>query len=203
MDSIYPRLWLVLYRQINYGNHSCMSTLTDMRSKFCKSIYIAVATIAFNTPASATDPSLTEQDLIYNNEEMLNFSIETYVMTYAPHLLPYAESISHWSGYSSISPKILLALMEHQSSIISIESSEGLSQPFKSLSDKFGFSEQTKDVSNQLAELHYARKNHVDEPLTVIKLLSSKGSTQVSSMSKLLESFSLVYYRLFPKETIP
>jgi LasA protease len=180
-----------------------MSALTDMRAKFKKCIFFAVATVVFSTPASATGPTLIEQDLIYKSEEMLNFSIEIYAMTYAPHLVPYVESISHWSGYSSISPKILLALMEYQSSIISIESSEGLSRPFNTLSDKFGFSEQTKDVSNQLAVLHYARNNHVDEPLSVIKLLSSKGSTQVSSMSKLLESLSRVYYRLFPMESIP
>jgi LasA protease len=72
----------------------------------------------------ADGPALKEQDLIYNNEQILNFSIEDYLITYVPHLSPYAEAISHWAGFSSISPKILTILMEQQSSVYQLFSYE-------------------------------------------------------------------------------
>jgi LasA protease len=144
---------------------------------------------------------LTESDLIYTNEQMLNFNIEEYLRTYAPHLLPYAESISHWAGFSSISPKVLLALMEYQSSIISFESSAGMSRPFATLSETVGFNEQLKDVSNQLAELHYKKSSSVNRPISVVRLLSDKKpshSALKNNASELSKIFSRIYYRLFP-----
>jgi LasA protease len=151
----------------------------------------------------ASGPVLTEQDLIYTNDQMLDFSIEGYLTTHAPHLLPHAESISHWAGFSSISPKILFALMEHQSSIISTESSEGLSRPFGALSDKVGFNKQLKEITEQLAELHYEQRDYSNRSLSVVKLLSSKYSSQSgmsSNASELTESFFRTYYRLFPRD---
>jgi LasA protease len=155
--------------------------------------------------AQASGPvGLTERDLIYTNDQMLDFSIENYLMTYAPHIKSYAESISHWAGFSSISPKILIALMEHQSSIISIGSRDAVSRPFGSLSDKAGFNEQVKDISNQLAELHYEHNNNSNQPFSVVKLLASKCSspqnTLTCNMSDLGDSFSRAYYRLFPPD---
>jgi len=167
-------------------------------------ILVAVVVGIFCSNLQASDPALTEQDLIYSNEQMLDFSVEAYLTTFAPHLISHAEIISHWAGFSSISPKILIALMEYQSSIISIESSEGLSRPFGELSDKTGFNEQLKDISNQLAELHYARSNDSNEPFSVTKLLSANSSFQSTSgrtLSELNTSFSSTYYQLFPDAT--
>jgi LasA protease len=165
---------------------------------------VLVGMMCLNIQASG--PALTEQDLIYTNDQMLNFSIEGYLTTHAPYLLPHAESISHWAGFSSISPKILLALMEHQSSIISAESSEGLSRPFGVLSDEVGFNKQLKDVTEQLAELHYEQSDHSNRPFSVVKLLSLKHSSQSGlsgSDSELSESFLRSYYRLFPHDPDP
>jgi LasA protease len=167
-------------------------------------ILFAVVIGALCTSVQASGPVLTEQDLIYTNDQMLNFCIEDYLRIYAPHLLPNAESISHWAGFSSISPKILLTLMEHQSSIISIKSNEGMSCPFGALSDKVGFNEQLRDITNKLAELHYERSNHSDHHFSVLELLSSKYSNQPvlsSSINKLNESISRIYYRLFLAES--
>lgn len=166
-----------------------------------RGIHLAVVIGALCADAQGSGQVLTERDLIYTNDQMLNFSIEDYLQTNAPHLLPHAESISHWAGFSSISPKIVLALMEHESSIISIESNEGMSRPFGVLSNKVGFNEQLKDITNQLAELHYEQKNQSDYPFSVVQLLSSKCSSQSvlsSCVSESRDSISRAYYRLFP-----
>jgi LasA protease len=164
-----------------------------------KSILLAVVTGVLCSTIRASDLTLKEQDLIYNNKQMLNFSIEDYLMTHAPHLTPYAEHISHWAGFSSISPKILIALMEYQSSIISIESSEGIARPFGTLSEKIGFNEQLKDISNELATLHYAQNKNANPAFSVVKLLSLKNTHQTtdSSTKELSEKFSTIYSRLF------
>jgi LasA protease len=169
-----------------------------------KNILIAVATGLMCSPLVASHPILTEQDLIYNNEQMLHFSIEGYLMTHAPHLALHAESISHWAGFTTISPKILIALMEYQSSIISIESSEGMSRPFGTLSDKVGFNEQLKEISNKLATLHYEQSRNSNHLFSVEKLLSDRNlhqSASNSSMSELGKKFSQTYFRLFPSNS--
>jgi LasA protease len=169
-----------------------------------KNILLAVAASVLCSPAKANGPILTEQDLIYNNEQMLNFSVENYLMTHAPHLIPYAESISHWAGFTSISPKILIALIEYQSSLISIENSEDISRPFGSLSDKVGFNEQLKEISNKLAALHYEQGTNSNHTFSVVKLLTATHSYQSassSSMSELSKKFSQTYYRLFPSNS--
>ena len=83
--------------------------------------FLLCVLLSFNlsiiTAASERDPALNNS-LIYSYDEMFNFDIEAYLANQAPHLLPYSEVISHWSGYSSISPKVLLALIEQQSSLL-------------------------------------------------------------------------------------
>ncbi len=61
---------------------------------------------------------VTRRRLIYSYDEMFQFDLEAYLAVQAPHLLPYAEVISHWSGYSSISPKVMLTLLEQQSGLL-------------------------------------------------------------------------------------
>jgi LasA protease len=162
---------------------------------------IAFALAASCTKTIASEPLLTEKELIYTNEQMLGFSIEDYLRTYAPHLLTHAETISHWAGFSSISPKVLIALMEHQTSIISRESSDGALRPFGSLSDKIGFNEQIQDIANLLADLHYNQKTNPNQLSSVVRILSTNLSPDTDSSVDLLElnrEFSRTYYRLFP-----
>ncbi|WP_027708517.1 hypothetical protein [Zooshikella ganghwensis] len=99
----------------------------------------------------------SEAQLLYSHTEMFNFDIEGYLKQNAPHLIDYAETISHWSGYSSISPKVLIALMETQTRIISQKtlSSEQLNNPMGILSQEENFSNQVKDVAIKLAKIHY------------------------------------------------
>ena len=55
--------------------------------------------------------------MVYSHEEMFGFDIQKYLSTRAPRLVRQSESISHWAGYSGISPKVLIALMEQESGI--------------------------------------------------------------------------------------
>lgn len=98
--------------------------------------------------------------LIYSYDEMFNFDIEAYLASQAPHLLPYAEHISHWAGYSSISPKVLITLIEQHSGVVSDAAADEarIQRPFAALSDKLGFGAQLQDVAHQLAERIYRGK---------------------------------------------
>lgn len=103
-----------------------------------------------------------QHSLIYSYDEMFNFDIEAYLASQAPHLLPYAEVISHWSGYSSISPKVLLTLIELQSGLLTQQqqSAAALEKPFGTLSKEKGFAAQFKDVADQLANKVYGPPTH-------------------------------------------
>ena len=46
-------------------------------------------------------------------------SCTKYLADVAPHLLPHAEYMSHWCGFYSISPKLLLAIIEMRSGLVS------------------------------------------------------------------------------------
>ncbi|MGI5309959.1 M23 family metallopeptidase [Rheinheimera sp. WS51] len=100
--------------------------------------------------------SITKQQLLYDYDEMLSFDVKDYLQQHAPHLVDYAEIISHHAGYSSISPKLLIALIEQQSGIITKPgSASAMAQPFARLSAKTSFAEQVEDVSQQLAQAFY------------------------------------------------
>lgn len=63
--------------------------------------------------ASASPQLLSQQNFVYTPSEMLDFDIEVYLQANAPELVEHAEVISHWAGRISISPKIILSLIEH------------------------------------------------------------------------------------------
>jgi LasA protease len=107
-------------------------------------------------PQSTHSQGISKQEFIYSYDEMLNFDIEEYLQAHAPHLVPYAEEISHYAGYSSVSPKVLIALMEHQTGVVTQSSTASkLDRPFGDLSKKVGFREQLEDISSRLAKEFY------------------------------------------------
>ncbi|WP_044836436.1 M23 family metallopeptidase [Thalassomonas actiniarum] len=62
-------------------------------------------------PAIDSLPQFSDANFVYDPlSESLD--LKRYLETYTPHLLDYYQLISHWSGYYSISPKVVLALME-------------------------------------------------------------------------------------------
>ncbi|RVU42053.1 M23 family metallopeptidase [Rheinheimera riviphila] len=123
---------------------------------------VAAPTVVHDRSASATASRQPVNPLIYSYDEMFNFDIEAYLASQAPHLLPYAEQISHWAGYSSISPRVLMALMEQQSGVLRNAnlSAKQLAQPFGKLSAKRDFAGQLQDVADQLATRLYTEPTH-------------------------------------------
>ena len=93
---------------------------------------------------------------VYSTEEKLGFDLEEYLGQAAPHLLPQVEAIYHWSGYTTVSPRIALALMELRSRQLSGGPAKAGEPPFGELSDKADFSAQVADVLGRLAAAFYA-----------------------------------------------
>ena len=127
---------------------------------------------------------------------MFNFDIDNYIASNAPHLKPYAEAISHWAGYSSVSPKVLIALIEQQSQLISQPQKQALQQPLAGLSKEQGFVAQVQDVADQIARQIYqnpaerSASEFADKrPATAFLLTNSDSKAQ--------QAFVSTYQRLF------
>ena len=75
---------------------------------------------------------ITASDMIYPPDEMIDFKVDRYFAMRAPHLRSKCEVISHWAGQSTISPKILIALLERQSGIVTKKrmSKDAMTRPF-------------------------------------------------------------------------
>ncbi len=54
---------------------------------------------------------ISDHNFVYNSD-LINFDLREYLKTNAPHLWQHTEFISHWSGYYSINPKVLLTLID-------------------------------------------------------------------------------------------
>ncbi len=151
--------------------------------------------------------------LVYSYDEMFTFDIEAYLASQAPHLLPYAESISHWAGYSSISPKVLLTLLEQHSGLISDANAEHarVQRPYGDLSRKIGFEAQLQDVANQLAERIYSGKLRLEatefataeqqDPLAYLLTFNNDTATQKPQVQQ--KRFEQLYQKLFAEDFKP
>ena len=150
----------------------------------------------------SADSSIENELLIYTPEEMLSFNIEDYLLHNAPHLVEYAEIISHWCGYSSISPKIIIALIEYQTGLISNAQPDpnDMEKPLSSLSDRTGFSMQVKDVAAQLADAYYSwHKNQQALDQNILQnFLDEKSNVQLKAQQ---QGFRNLYYQLFPESS--
>lgn len=136
------------------------------------------------------DPDEFAIDLNYSQEEMFGFSIEAYLQSNAPHLLPYAEMIAHVAGKERISPRVLIALMEQNSGAV-VNPDFDESQPFADLSEKTGFLEQLRDVGLRLRGIGDTTDLRVvvaAPPDAVLKVLSYNEVQRLSD----------VYQQLFP-----
>lgn len=106
-------------------------------------------------------PASSPNSLLYSHAEMFSFDTESYLLARAPALAQYAEVISHWAGYSSISPRVLLALIEQQSGLLSKPGQRAaIHRPMGALSTRSGFNEQVRDVADQLARKLYEPAPH-------------------------------------------
>ncbi|WP_163836173.1 pre-peptidase C-terminal domain-containing protein [Spartinivicinus ruber] len=144
-----------------------------------------------------------QNQLIYTTDEMFNFDIKNYLENNAPHLVDYAEVISHWSGFSSISPRVIIALIEQQTGLISSEYLDVsiYYKPMGSLSEKYGFSEQIEDVAVKLAKYFYKTngKTRLIEKTSLEQLYEATQSQGITNNNS-MDDFYETYYRLFPNE---
>lgn len=151
--------------------------------------------------------ALSDTELIYSYDEMFSFDVAAYLNENAPHLGSYAESISHFAGYHAINPKILIAIMEMQSGIVSQSTSDSINEPFRSLSDQLGFDAQLNDIAERLA-FRLADKTtepigYSNPPATVDKnkilkeLLGLRSANRASSGESSIAELTAIYATLF------
>lgn len=180
---------------------------------------VAAPTVVYDNSAAATNARQALSPLLYSYDEMFNFDIEAFLASQAPHLLPYAEHISHWAGYSSISPRVLLALMEQQSGVLRNAnlSAQQLAQPFAKLSAKQDFAGQLQDVADQLATRLYQEPQHpgasefssAQTPSALDFLFESVGpqtpaesllESQAQQHTAIANQFGQIYRQLFAED---
>lgn len=183
----------------------------------CLLLSVSLPAMAALKPDPNPQPKPQQSTLIYSYDEMFNFDIEEYLASQAPHLLPYAEVISHWSGYSSISPKVMLALIEQQSGLLTQQqqSTAAIESPLGKLSDKKGFAEQFQDVADKLANKIYAQKTEqgasefgtqITSQTSALNFLFAYDGTDVQHLEAneaAASAFNELYYQLFQQEFSP
>ncbi|MCP4408452.1 MAG: M23 family metallopeptidase, partial [Gammaproteobacteria bacterium] len=87
----------------------------------------------------------------------MDFDIQEFLADHAPHLSAYAEVISHWCGYYSVSPKVLLTLIDIQSGLVSWGNTlESLDRPLGGLVESAEFAAQIKEALAALYSDFYA-----------------------------------------------
>jgi LasA protease len=152
-------------------------------------------------------PLFSQENFIYTPNEMLNFDIEAYLQVNAPDLVVHAEAISHWSGRTSISPKVILTLIEHQSKSISHSSSpEVLAAALVNLSTKEELSARIQDVATRLAETYYENlAKRVTEPeMQSLQALLQEDKRISTALQFKKENdttnFTSTFFKLFPRE---
>ena len=169
---------------------------------------IFVVLLTSTTVRAGEQITISKSNFIYTPSEMLSFNIEQFLNSKAPHLAHYSETVSHWSGRSSISPRILLALLEHQSNAISQPGSpKGHNSESSRESVKMRLATQIKTTSIELAKLYYKNlQDNIAQPESAALqsfFLSQKAVTAdpligVSDDGAIEKGFSDTYDRLFP-----
>ncbi len=129
------------------------------------------------------------------DRSLLDFNLKNMLATDAPHLLPHADFLSHWCGYYSINPKVLLALAEMQSHLIS--GGVVSDRPFADLVPVDGFRNQIKAMLQQLYPLVHNRLK-LNGAQILVRLFHQ---TDVKQSELNAEHFQAVYSALFPAQS--
>ena len=169
---------------------------------------LALASSVSVMTAGASEPAggLKAADLVYSYDEMFDFDTRAYLAKRAPHLVQHSEVISHWAGYSAISPKVLIALMEQQTGVVSHGSLLAQRHPFGKLSKAQGFNAQTRDVAEALRQALYEQEDAKATARGQVQLARANplqalylraGESQASAALLGDGQFQQVYGRLF------
>ncbi len=129
-------------------------------------------------------------DFNYSYDEMSAFDVEHFCEEEAPHLVPYAELISHVAGQRRVSPRALIALMEQQSQAVS-NPAFSVSNPLGDLSEKSGLGEQLQDVSARI-------KSIADSDGLRVDVDAPDGGISTVIPAQALRQMGEVYQSLFP-----
>jgi len=155
---------------------------------------------------AATDPSqiksISQENFIYTPREMLEFDIEAYLRKQAPQLLNQAESISHWSGRTTISPKIIITLLEHQSKLLSSKATnKDLEWALTHLSTEDDLSSRIGEVATVLAEAYYTNlaDDNREPEHDALKSIIGDGE---KSAKELTVDFINLFFSLFPQANL-
>lgn len=156
-------------------------------------------------PAHAGTKAITVSDVMYSRDEKFNFDVQTYLAKRSPRLSGSTEIITHWAGYTGISPKVLIALMEQESGIVtqSMPSRDAALRPFGNLSPKLGFNQQVRDVAQRLRKIVYSQRDQAISrkkgfvPLDPIQALYVQSSGNQSKASLAATRFASTYAGLF------
>ncbi len=137
------------------------------------------------------------------------FDLAAFLDQQAPHLKPHQEAILHWSGFASVHPRIVLALMEARSQVISQPTEAALEQPFGSLSTEQGFNAQLGDVVTRLSQRFYNLKeqqksspwrptDQADPASLVLASAMAENHRSIRAQDP-LQTFKQQYTKLFPE----
>ena len=137
----------------------------------------------FNVNFTITPQVLTQLSAIDSRQQLADaafvydpliesFDLKLYLENNAPDLVVSYELISHWSGYYSINPKVILAFMKYASTAISLQfSSEHESaDDFLQLHDKADFAQTLQQQVKRLSAYFYAYKQLSLQQLSLQKI---------------------------------
>ncbi|WP_020405233.1 pre-peptidase C-terminal domain-containing protein [Hahella ganghwensis] len=173
-----------------------------MRKKMGPILACVLSAAPFLVQANDSFNAISDDQFIYSYQEMLNFDVEAYLQEHAPHLADKAEIISHWAGYSTVSPKVLLTMIEMKTGLLSANKAASITAPMGDLSDQQGFSEQVQDIASSLATSYY---QSIDQEQASLEFTGDGFAAQSLSMELRndgesdLSDFQEVYHRLFPQ----
>ncbi|MCK5829948.1 MAG: M23 family metallopeptidase, partial [Methylococcales bacterium] len=160
--------------------------------------FLSVLTLVFMQSVVGAEEStpidVKKSTFIYTNDVMLNFNVKDYLTDNYNDLMPFAETLTYWSGYTSVSPKILITLIVMQNSTNGSYTGVNSNNPFVALSDKTGFAEQTKDVAKKLSKAYYvAKQAGLPNPAGVaIQGLLSQNNQEA-------QQFTILLHQIFPE----
>lgn len=169
------------------------------------SLGAAVSAPSYAATLDAAD-TITVSDLIYTSEEMEKFSVKGYLAKRAPHLIHHADIIEGSAAHTRISPKVLIALMEQESGIVTRKraSPNASIRPFGKLSTKTGFRSQILDVAERLQGLVQSQRGaalsakagfSAIDPIQAIYSQSGKSRNAAGFSGRL--QFASTYANLF------
>ena len=103
--------------------------------KFLISLVLVLA-FTHSAYAQVNTIEVSSNAFIYSNDEMLNFHVAEYLANNYNDLVPFSETLTHWSGRSSVSPKILITLVVMQNSSDGNYTGVNDTTPFGALSER-------------------------------------------------------------------